>query len=291
MTPLAVDVPLPGDSERWLFTDWAGVWRVLLSASLAYAATALLFRLAGTRSASQMNNFDWVVTVAMGAIVGATALRDGTVVAEGAAAVVALLFWQWALNFAAVRSGWFHDLMFHTPQLLYHDGEFLRSAMRSQRISEDEVLRAVRLAGEGVPERGRRRRAGAGRSVERDRWGRRRGAGCAAGGGGNPAYAGVSIVNDPAGPSSVTLKRLNRFLPRTPSSTSSMRTGVLTNQSEIPNATIAAVTGLTSPSNPETPVGSRSVRPIASALRLGMRVTSAPVSSSRSTSTDCFVRG
>ena len=141
------DVPLPGDSESWLFDTWEGVWRVLLSASLAYAATALLFRLAGTRSASQMNNFDWVVTVAMGAIVGATALRKGTVVAEGAAAVVALLFWQWLLNFTAVRSGWFHDLMFHTPRLLYHDGEFLRAAMRSQRISEAEVLRAVRLAG------------------------------------------------------------------------------------------------------------------------------------------------
>jgi uncharacterized membrane protein YcaP (DUF421 family) len=45
-----------------LFDSWAGLGRVLLVGTLAYAALVLLLRVSGKRTLTKLNAFDLVVT-------------------------------------------------------------------------------------------------------------------------------------------------------------------------------------------------------------------------------------
>ena len=148
----SVDAVTPKDpgsaaSGDWLWAPPGDVLKVVALSALAFLIVALLFRLAGTRAAGQMNNFDWIVTVAQGAIVGSIALGANTSLLEGGAAVVTLLGLQYAMNWSAARYGWFRRAIFSHPILLYHDGSFLSEEMKRQRVNEGEVRGAVRAAG------------------------------------------------------------------------------------------------------------------------------------------------
>ena len=137
----------PGSSGDWLWAPPGDVLKVVALSAAAFLIVALLFRLAGTRAAGQMNNFDWIVTVAQGAIVAAVALGANTSLVEGTAAVLTLLGLQYALNWLAVRHERFHETVFSQPVLLYHDGTLLKEVLKRERVTEGEVRGAVRSAG------------------------------------------------------------------------------------------------------------------------------------------------
>ena len=146
-TAFAPSDPGSSASGDWLFSDPGDVLKVVALSGAAFLTVAVAFRVAGTRAAGQMNNFDWIVTVAQGAIVGNIALGSGTSLAEGVAAVLTLLAFQYAVNWVAVRWPAFRGAVFSQPVLLYHGGDFLRDAMRKARVNENEVRGAVRSAG------------------------------------------------------------------------------------------------------------------------------------------------
>jgi len=142
----------PGDpgsasSGEWLWAPPGDMLKVVALSAAAFLIVALLFRLAGTRAAGQMNNFDWIVTVAQGAVVGSIALGANTSLAEGAAAVLTLLTLQYVVNWGAARSDRFRSAVFSNPILLYHDGGLLKDALKRERVTEGEVRGAVRSAG------------------------------------------------------------------------------------------------------------------------------------------------
>lgn len=55
---------------------------------------------------------------------------------------------QYAVAFASVRSERFQALVKAEPSLLYYRGEFLTNALRSERVTKEEILAAVR--GNGI---------------------------------------------------------------------------------------------------------------------------------------------
>lgn len=127
--------------------DWSGVLRAIVSALITYIAVVILVRLSGKRSASQMNNFDWIVTVAIGSIVGSTIVLKDLPLVEGLSAVVALLAAQYLVTKATILSRRFSSLVHAAPVIVFFDGEFVRPAMRRQRVTEQEVMAAIRKYG------------------------------------------------------------------------------------------------------------------------------------------------
>lgn len=125
----------------------ADAWQITLGAPLVYVAVILLVRLSGKRTTSQMNGFDWVVTVAAGSLMASGILPGGATAAEAVMAIALLVGLQWLVTRAVSRSGAAQSLVKATPRLLLRDGAFLRDAMREERISEAEVRAAVRAAG------------------------------------------------------------------------------------------------------------------------------------------------
>lgn len=135
------------DWQGTLFQDWAGIGRTLLVGTLAYATLVLFLRISGKRTLSKLNAFDLVVTVALGSTLSAILLQESIAVAEGATALGLLILLQYLVTFASVRSRGAAKAIRSEPTLLVRSGSFCHAAMLRQRITEDEIMSAVRSNG------------------------------------------------------------------------------------------------------------------------------------------------
>jgi uncharacterized membrane protein YcaP (DUF421 family) len=130
-----------------LFDSWAGLGRVLLVGTLAYVALVLFLRISGKRTLSKLNAFDLVVTVALGSTLATVLLSKSVALAEGLLALALLICLQYAIAWLSVRSPRFQAFVKAEPTLLLHRGRFLERAMRTERISREEILAALRSSG------------------------------------------------------------------------------------------------------------------------------------------------
>ena len=129
------------------FSGWGGVVRTLAIGTLAYAALVALLRVSGKRTLSKMNAFDLVVTVALGSTLATILLSKDVALAEGLAALALLIGLQLAITWLSVRSSTFSSLVKSEPALLLYEGRVLNAALRRERVTEAEVLAAVRQQG------------------------------------------------------------------------------------------------------------------------------------------------
>jgi len=129
------------------FDSWTGLGRVLVVGPLAYISLVLILRISGKRTLTKLNAFDLVVTVALGSTLATVLLSKSVALAEGVLAMALLIFLQFAITWLSVRSSRFQELVKSEPSLLVHQGRFLDSALRAQRITREEILAALRSNG------------------------------------------------------------------------------------------------------------------------------------------------
>lgn len=129
------------------FESWQEVLRVIISAPIVYAAIVAFVRISGKRSTSQMNNFDWIVTVAMGSIASASIVSKDVTIVDGLTAIATLLL----LQFILTKLNWHSDLFAHwvrsKPTIVFYQGEFQTAAMQRERITQAEIISALRESG------------------------------------------------------------------------------------------------------------------------------------------------
>jgi uncharacterized membrane protein YcaP (DUF421 family) len=135
--------------DRLLFDDWAVLARTGLLGVAAYASLVALLRVSGKRTLSKMNAFDLLVTIALGSALATVMLSKSTSLAQGLVAFALLVGCQFAVTWASVRWRWVRRLVTGEPRLLLYRGEFLATALRECRVTEEEVLAAMRAAGVG----------------------------------------------------------------------------------------------------------------------------------------------
>lgn len=126
------------------FDSWSSLLRVLVVGTLAYASLVVLLRISGKRTLAKLNAFDLVVTVALGSTLATVLLTQSVALVDGLAAFALLAGLQYAVAFLSVRSSRFDALVKSEPTLLLHRGRFLERAMRSQRVTREEVISALR---------------------------------------------------------------------------------------------------------------------------------------------------
>lgn len=129
------------------FESWASLLRVLLSGVLSYCALIVLLRLSGKRTLSKMNAFDLVVTVALGSTLATILLDNSIPIVNGVSALGLLIFLQYGITWASVRSDKIRSLVKSEPTALVLNGRYLENAMREQRVTRDEVEAAMRDRG------------------------------------------------------------------------------------------------------------------------------------------------
>jgi uncharacterized membrane protein YcaP (DUF421 family) len=129
------------------FDTWMSLLRIVLVGALAYASLIALLRISGKRTLAKLNAFDLVVTVALGSTFATVLLNKSVALAEGLVAFGVLIGLQWVVAFLSVRSARFGAIVKSEPTLLLHRGRLLEGAMRSQRVTRDEVVAALRSSG------------------------------------------------------------------------------------------------------------------------------------------------
>ena len=133
------------------FDTWYDLLRTAVVGTLAYAGLIILLRTTGKRTLSKMNAFDLVITVAFGSVFASTLLSSDVSLAEGVWAFALLCGLQYAVTFLSVRFERFQHLVKAEPTLLFHRGTMMKAAMRRERVTEEEILAAMRGAGADAP--------------------------------------------------------------------------------------------------------------------------------------------
>lgn len=131
------------------FDNWHGLLRVLVVGILAYVSVVILLRATGNRTLSKMNSFDLIVTVALGSTLSSILISSEVALLEGVVALAVLILFQFAITWLSVRSRAISKLVKTQPTLLLQDGAFIEDAMKSVRVTKDEVRAAVRQQGLG----------------------------------------------------------------------------------------------------------------------------------------------
>jgi uncharacterized membrane protein YcaP (DUF421 family) len=130
-----------------LFNGWDSLVRTAVVGVLAYVSMVFLLRVSGRRTLSKMNAFDLIVTVALGSTLATVLLTKSVALAEGILAFVLLIGLQYVITWSSVRVRWVRQFVTGEPALLFYRGAFLREALRSARVTEDEVRASIRSAG------------------------------------------------------------------------------------------------------------------------------------------------
>lgn len=111
-----------------------------------YLALFSLVRVLGARTLANLSTFDFACMVAVGAVVGRTAVLAHPNLLSGIVALVTLFALQGTFGFARARKRGAR-LVSPRPRVLVRDGAVDAAVLRRSRITEDEMRFAVRRAG------------------------------------------------------------------------------------------------------------------------------------------------
>ncbi|MEA2118073.1 DUF421 domain-containing protein [Halovibrio sp. HP20-50] len=133
--------------ELVFFNSWDSLLRIVIVGLLAYATLVFFLRLSGNRTLSKMNAFDLIVTVALGSTLATVLLSKDVALLDGAVALALLISLQFVITWTSVRFRWVRRLVTGEPLMLLYQGEFLLTSLRQARVTQDEVLSAIRSSG------------------------------------------------------------------------------------------------------------------------------------------------
>lgn len=135
------------DWMEMFFHGWDGIIRTLVVGFLAYLCLVSFLLISGKRTLAKLNAFDLVVTVALGSILSSILIQPSVPLAEGVTALALLIGLQYLVTATSVRCEAFARSVRRSPSLLVRKGELCKDAMLRERVTEREVLSAVRASG------------------------------------------------------------------------------------------------------------------------------------------------
>ena len=130
-----------------LFSSWERLATIAVGALFFYFVIVSLVRLLGKRTTSQMNNFDWIITIAVGSLAASGILLKNVTLLDAFFAIAMLGLLQWMTTWLVIRSNLVARLVKAEPTLLTHKGRFLEDAMKRTRVSREEILSTLRAEG------------------------------------------------------------------------------------------------------------------------------------------------
>jgi uncharacterized membrane protein YcaP (DUF421 family) len=133
-------------TSMW-FESWIAILRIAIFSVVTYVALTALIRLYGKRTISKMNPGDFVVTVAIGSVAGSMIVFTEVPIANGIAALAALLGMQFFTEFLTSKSSWLRRAVDGSPTLLVHRGKPLLDNMARENVDEEDIFVALRKRG------------------------------------------------------------------------------------------------------------------------------------------------
>lgn len=135
--------------DKLIFDGPDVILRTVLIGLMAYTSVIVIIRASGKRSLSQLNAFDFVVTVAIGSILASILINRNVTITQGITAFLVLMIMQYIITKLSVHSSLVSKYIKASPSLLFHNGEFHYENMKKERIVETEIKQAIRSNGSG----------------------------------------------------------------------------------------------------------------------------------------------
>ena len=129
------------------FTSWSSLLQIFISVVAIYVGLILMLRISGNRTLSQMNSFDFIITIAMGSIFSSGILQKNISITDCLFSLFLLVSLQFVLTKLAVKSSLVKRLIKGESVVLFSNGKFNKEEMNKARVVEDEVLSAMRSQG------------------------------------------------------------------------------------------------------------------------------------------------
>lgn len=121
---------------------------VVVKAALMYVVVLVGLRVGHRRTLAQWTAIDFAAAVAIGALLGRTAVAEGQSFAVGAVALTTILAAHYVVTMARY-SDRFAKLVDHRVRVLIHHGEVRRGQMRRCGLTDNDVLAKLRQQGVG----------------------------------------------------------------------------------------------------------------------------------------------
>ncbi|MFP4092819.1 MAG: DUF421 domain-containing protein [Cyclobacteriaceae bacterium] len=130
--------------HEWFSEDSVTLLEVFLTAALFYLITIAASKVAGIRSFTKTSGFEFLITLAMGALLASTVIDNKVSIMEGTVGLATLYVMQ--LLIAFMRRKWKFITYFvdSRPILLMENGQFLDKNMKKARITKMEINSKLR---------------------------------------------------------------------------------------------------------------------------------------------------
>ena len=122
---------------------------IVLRASVMFAMLYLLIRLLGKRELGQMTPFELVLLVVMGDLIQQGVTHNDFSLTGAMLAICTFAFWALVLSWTVYLFPRAKDLLDGAARVIVRDGEIVTAALRRDRLTRDEILSEMRLAGIG----------------------------------------------------------------------------------------------------------------------------------------------
>ena len=129
------------------FTDLDTLLRIVVVGVLAYFALVFIIRVSGKRTLASLNAFDFIITVAIGSTLATVLLSRDISIVDGVVGFLILIGLQYIVSWTYARSRLASWLIKNQPRLLYYRGELYFEVLKQERLTESDILQALRAQG------------------------------------------------------------------------------------------------------------------------------------------------
>ena len=122
-------------------------WEFIERAVVVYIFLLVILRITGKRQVGQLAPFDLVLLLVLSNALQNSMNGGDNTVTGGIISAVTLIGLNWLLGYATFRNKQIGRFVEGRPQVIVHNGHVYRDIMQSERLTQDELDAAIRLAG------------------------------------------------------------------------------------------------------------------------------------------------
>jgi len=130
-----------------LFTPDVSVWERIIRAGAVYLFLLIAFRFSGKRQVGQLTPFDLVVLLVVSNIVQNAMIGNDNSILGGFIGVATVLALNWVFVEMSYRYKKARRMLEGEPVLLVHNGKVYHDRLERERLTEDDLLAAIRKSG------------------------------------------------------------------------------------------------------------------------------------------------
>jgi uncharacterized membrane protein YcaP (DUF421 family) len=139
----------PFDAVDWreVFVPDTPLLEIFVRGSCVYLALFLIMRVVMKRQTGALRMADLIVVVLVADAAQNAMTADYTAIPDGILLVLTIAFWSHAMDWLGYRFPFIQSLIYPSPLTLVENGKLMRKHMKSELITEDELMAQLREQG------------------------------------------------------------------------------------------------------------------------------------------------